>query len=60
MKVEIVEFMTRCFVCQQVNAKHQRQTSTLKPLEVIEWKLDKIIIDFVMGLPIAVKYYDNI
>ena len=39
MKRDIVEFVSRYLVCQQVKAEHQRPSRTLQPLHILEWKL---------------------
>jgi hypothetical protein len=34
-----------------VKAEHQRQARTLKPLLILKWKRDEIIMNFILGLP---------
>ena len=51
MKRNIVEFMARCLVCQQVKAEHQSPAGRMQPLFILEWKWDHITMDFVVGLP---------
>ena len=51
MKKEIVDFVAKCLVCQQIKAEHQRPLGTLQPLPIHEWKWEHIIMDFVSGLP---------
>ncbi|XP_075486269.1 uncharacterized protein LOC142525869 [Primulina tabacum] len=41
MKRDVAEFVSRCQVCQQVKAEHQRPGGLLQPLEIPEWKLTK-------------------
>ena len=50
MKRDIANFMSRCLVCQQVKAKHQKPFRTLHPLPISEWKWEHITMDFVIGL----------
>ena len=38
MKRDVAEFVSRCLVCQQVKAEHQRPSRTLQPLSIPEWK----------------------
>ena len=38
MKKDIVDFVSRCLVCQQVKTKHQKPPGTLHPLIILEWK----------------------
>ena len=51
MKKDILEFVARCLVCQQVKAEHQHPTGTLQPLPIPEWKWEHVTMDFVIGLP---------
>ncbi|XP_075479449.1 uncharacterized protein LOC142520334 [Primulina tabacum] len=37
MKRDVGEFVSRCQVCQQVKAEHQRPGGLLQPLEIPEW-----------------------
>ncbi|KAA0051719.1 pol protein [Cucumis melo var. makuwa] len=41
MKREVVDFVNRCLVCQQVKAPRQRPAGLLQPLSVPGWKLTK-------------------
>ena len=38
MKKDIADFVSRCLVCQQVKAEHQKPPRTLHPLPISEWK----------------------
>lgn len=60
MKTKIAEFVARCIVCQQVKIKHQRPTCLLEPLEIPQWKWEKISMDFVGGLPRTQIGHDSI
>ena len=51
MKRDIARFVEQFSTCQQVKAKHQRPIGTLKPLLILKWKLDEIVMDFILGLP---------
>ena len=51
MKREIAEFITRCAVCQQIKAEHQKPGGLLQPLPIPQWKWDDIAMDFIVGLP---------
>jgi hypothetical protein len=53
MKRDIAKFVKQCSTCQQVKAEHQRSTGLLKPLLILNWKWDKIAMDFILGLPKA-------
>ena len=47
MKKHVWDFIRQCLMCQQVKAKHQRPAGLLQPLEVAEWKLEHVTMDFV-------------
>ena len=60
MKKDVADFMSRCLVCQQVKAKHQKPLKTLHPLPIPEWKGEHITMDFVVSLPRTQAGYDAI
>ena len=51
MKRHVGDFIRQCLTCQQVKAEHQRLVGLLQPLEVVEWKWEHIMMDFVTHLP---------
>ncbi|XP_075494126.1 uncharacterized protein LOC142531758 [Primulina tabacum] len=60
MKRDVAEFVSKCQVCKQVKAEHQRLGGLLQPLEIPEWKLEHISMDFVVGLPKSRQGQDGI
>ena len=50
VKKDVGEYVSRCYVCQQVKAEHQRLFGLLQPLEIPTWKWEYISMDFVDGL----------
>ena len=60
MKRDIIEFVSRCLVCQQVKAEYQRPSGTLQPLPIPEWKWEHITMDFVVSLHCTHTGYDAI
>ena len=38
MKKDVAEFVSRCLVCQQVKAEHQRPAGLLQSLLIPQWK----------------------
>ena len=60
MKKDVVEFVSRCLVCQQVSTEHQRPSGTLQPLPIPEWKWEHVTMDFVIDLPHTHGGYDAI
>ena len=51
MKKDIVEFVAKCLICQQVKVEHQRPSGLLQPLSIPEWKWESISMDFITSLP---------
>ena len=60
MKREVVEYVSKCFICQQVKAERQKPSGLLQPLPIPEWKLEHITMDFVFKLPPTVQRHDDI
>ncbi len=58
MKRNVAEFISKCLTCHQVKAEHQVPASLLHPLLVPEWKWERLIMDFVMGLLRTQKSHD--
>ena len=51
MKREIVEYVSKCGICQQVKVEHQRPAGPLQPLQIPEWKWEMITMDFMLRFP---------
>ena len=60
MKRDVSEFVTKCFVCQRVKAEHQVPLGLLQPIIILEWKWDRITMDFVVGLPLTGRKHDSV
>ena len=60
MKKDIAEYVAVCDVCQRVKAEHQKPAGLLQPLQILEWKWDKLGMDFITGLPRTRSGYDSI
>ena len=60
MTRDVFACVERCLICQQVKAEHQRPVGLLQPLEVPEWKLNKVAMDFMSGLPRTNRNNDSI
>jgi hypothetical protein len=60
MKRDVADFVSKCLVCQQVKAEHQKPAGLLQPVEIPEWKWEGIAMDFVTGLPRTQKGYDSV
>ena len=46
-------------ICQQVKAEHRKPSRLLQPLEILEWKWDKITIEFMTESPM-IFYKHNV
>ncbi|TYK18694.1 ty3-gypsy retrotransposon protein [Cucumis melo var. makuwa] len=55
MKREVVEFVSKCLVCQQVKAPRQKPAGLLQPWSVPEWKWENVSMDFITGLPRSLR-----
>ena len=53
MKIDVLEFVTKCLVCQRVKAEHKVPSGLLQPIRILKWKLDQITMDFLVGLPLT-------
>ena len=60
MKKGVAKYVSRCLICQQVKAEHQRPAGLLQSLPIPQWKWEKITMHFVVGLPRCQSGYDAI
>ena len=60
MKIELAEYIARCFDCQQVKTEHQHPAELLQPLPIPSWKWEIISLDFVTRLPKNQNLNDSI
>ena len=60
MKRDVSKFVTNCMVCQKVKAEHQVPLGLLQPIRILEWKWDRITMDFVVGLPLTGRKHDPV
>ena len=60
MKRQVGDFVRRCLICQQVKDEQQRPTGLVQPLEVAEWKLEHVTMDFVTHLPRTSHRHDAV
>ena len=60
MKREVVEYVSKCFIYQQVKAERQNPSGFLQPLPIPEWKWERITMDFVFKLPPTIQRHDGI
>ena len=60
MKIDVSEFVTKCLACQKVKAERQVPSGLLQPIRILEWKWDRITMDFVVGLPLIGRKHDSV
>ncbi|KAA3473358.1 DNA/RNA polymerases superfamily protein [Gossypium australe] len=60
MKRDIFDFVSKHLACQQVKAEHQVLTGLLQPILIPKWKWDRVMMDFVSGLPLTPRKKDAI
>nr|GFA04733.1 reverse transcriptase domain-containing protein [Tanacetum cinerariifolium] len=51
MKVDIATYVSKCLTCAKVKAEQQKPFGLLQQPEIPVWKWERIIMDFVSGLP---------
>nr|GFA11643.1 hypothetical protein [Tanacetum cinerariifolium] len=50
----------KCLTCAKVKAEHQKPSGLLQQPEILEWKWEKITMDFVSGLPRTPSGHESI
>ncbi|GJV32731.1 putative reverse transcriptase domain-containing protein [Tanacetum coccineum] len=60
MKANIATYVSKCLTCAKVKAEHQKPSGLLVQPEILEWKWEKITMDFVTKLPKTANGYDTI
>jgi len=60
MKRDIVQFVTRCLKCQQINANHCHPAGLLQPHDIPMTKWEIISMDFITGLPLTSQRHNAI
>ncbi|GJZ70263.1 putative reverse transcriptase domain-containing protein [Tanacetum coccineum] len=60
MKANIATYVNKCLTCAKVKAEHQKPSGLLVQPKILEWKWEKIIMDFVTKLPKKANGYDTI
>ena len=49
MRKEVVDYVAKCSICQQVKVEHKKLAGLLQQLPVPEWKWEIITMDFGSG-----------
>ena len=51
LKRDVAQFIASYLTYQQVKFEHQKSTGLLQEMPLLEWKWERITMDFVVGLP---------
>ena len=60
MKREVAEYVSKCFICQQVKAERQKPSGLLQPIPIPKLKWERITMNFVFKLPPTIQRHDSI
>ncbi|GKA48691.1 putative reverse transcriptase domain-containing protein [Tanacetum coccineum] len=61
MKADIATYVNKCLTCARVKSEHQRPSGLLVQPDILEWKWEKITMDFITKLPkMAAGYHTSI
>ncbi|GJV94750.1 putative reverse transcriptase domain-containing protein [Tanacetum coccineum] len=60
MKANIATYVSKCLTCAKVKVEHQKSSGLLVQPEILEWKWEKITMDFLTKLPKTTNGYDTI
>jgi hypothetical protein len=60
MKREIVEYISKCMVCQKVKVEHRHPVGLIHTLTIPECKWEVVSMDFITKLHITRKHHDSI
>ncbi|GKC88374.1 putative reverse transcriptase domain-containing protein [Tanacetum coccineum] len=60
MKANIATYVSKFLTCAKVKAEHQKPSGLLQQPEILDWKWEKITMDFIFGLQRTPSGYDTI
>ena len=60
MKKDIAEFVAKCQNCQKVKYENQRPTGLLQRMQILEWKWERMVMKFTIGIPKTLGKFDSI
>ncbi|GKD84286.1 putative reverse transcriptase domain-containing protein [Tanacetum coccineum] len=60
MKKDVAVYVSKCLTFLKVKAEHQRPSSLLQQPEILEWKWERIAMDFVTKFPRTSSGHDTI
>ncbi|GKA43727.1 putative reverse transcriptase domain-containing protein [Tanacetum coccineum] len=59
-KADIATYVSKCLTCAEVKTEHQKPSGLLQQPKIPEWKWEKIMMNFVLGLLRIPSGYDSI
>ncbi|GKB75518.1 putative reverse transcriptase domain-containing protein [Tanacetum coccineum] len=60
MKADVATYVGKCLTCSKVKVEHQKPSGLLVQPEILEWKWEKITMDFITKLLKTTNGYDTI
>jgi hypothetical protein len=60
LKHETARYVSECDTCRKVKTDYMKPGGLLQPLSILEWKLDDISMDFIVGLPMTAHKFELI
>ncbi|GJR92802.1 putative reverse transcriptase domain-containing protein [Tanacetum coccineum] len=60
MKKDIALYVGKCLTCAKVKAEHQKPSGLLQQPEILVWKSEEIMMDFVTSFPRTTRGHDSI
>ncbi|KAL4388247.1 hypothetical protein GQ457_09G020500 [Hibiscus cannabinus] len=60
MKCDITRYVSKCLTCKRVKAEHQVPSGLLQPIQIPQWKWERVTMDFVSGLPLTPSKKDSV
>jgi hypothetical protein len=60
MKTDVASYVNKCLTCLKVKAKHQTPPGQLEQPVILEWKWERIAMDFITKLPRTQSDHDSI
>ncbi|GJW91911.1 reverse transcriptase domain-containing protein, partial [Tanacetum coccineum] len=60
MKKDIAEYVSKCLTCLKIKAEHQNPSGLLQQPEILVWKWEGLVMDFVTKLPRTSSGHDTI
>jgi hypothetical protein len=60
MKREAARYISECVTYRKVKTDYMKPGGLLQLLSILEWKLDDISMEFIIGLPLTTRMFDSI